>query len=72
MPVDALDEVDVVWMKGPDEPLCLDVDVKIVEQTDVMIGPDEPFRFDRDVEVLMALMNLSTLMAMSGLLSKLM
>ena len=38
-------------MKGPDEPLCLDVDVKVVEQVDVKCedGPDEPLSFDNDV-----------------------
>ena len=39
-------------MKGPDELLCLDGDVKVVERVDVgwMSGSDEPSRFDCDVE----------------------
>ena len=39
-------------MKGSDEPLCLDVDVKVVEQVDVRMtedGSDEPLCFDNDV-----------------------
>ena len=38
-------------MKGPDEPLCLDVDVKVVEQVDDRgeDGSDEPLFFDNDV-----------------------
>ena len=38
-------------MKGPDEPFCLDVNVKVVEQVDVRCedGSDEPLFFDNDV-----------------------
>ena len=38
-------------MEGPDEPLCLDVDVKVVEQVDVGCedGSDEALCFDNDV-----------------------
>ena len=38
-------------MKGPDEPLCLDVDVKVVEQVDVGYedDSDELLLLDNDV-----------------------
>ena len=51
MSVDALDEVTVGWMKGPDEPLCPDVDVKVAEQVDGswMRDSDESLCSDNDV-----------------------
>ena len=33
--MDAVDDLDVEWMKDPDEPLCLDVNIEVVEQIDV-------------------------------------
>ena len=38
-------------MRGPDEPLCLDVDVKVAEQVDVRYeeASDEPLLLDNDV-----------------------
>ena len=49
--VDALDEVSVGQMKGPDEPLCLDVDVKVADQVDVRYedDSDESLLLDNDV-----------------------
>ena len=51
MLVDALDDEDVGWMKGSDEPLCLDVDVRVVEQVDEskQVDSDESFCSNDDV-----------------------